>query len=200
MNKEEFLKELESRLQGLPKGDIKERVDFYSEMIDDIMEDGKTEEEAIEKIGPIDKIVSEIASDTKLTKLVKERLKPKKDRKGWEIALIILGFPLWFPLLLIGLILMLVAYVLVWILVIITYSLELSFAIGALGGLAGFFVTLFNGASGEALAYIALAMFALGLAILFIFVCKNATIVTIRLAKWIALKIKKSFIGGKKDD
>ena len=28
MNKEEFLKELESRLQGLPKGDIKERVEI----------------------------------------------------------------------------------------------------------------------------------------------------------------------------
>ena len=46
MRKAEFLRELEKRLQGLPKDEIDSRLAFYSEMIDDRIEDGKTEEEA----------------------------------------------------------------------------------------------------------------------------------------------------------
>jgi len=38
MDKKEFLSELEKRLQGLPKADIEERLEFYSESIDDRVE------------------------------------------------------------------------------------------------------------------------------------------------------------------
>ena len=48
MNKEEFLSELRTKLSGLPQEDIEERISFYSEMIDDRMEDGISEEEAVE--------------------------------------------------------------------------------------------------------------------------------------------------------
>ena len=62
MEKEEFLEELRNRLNGLPQKDIDERVSFYSEMIDDRVEDGMTEEEAINNIGGIDEVVKQIAS------------------------------------------------------------------------------------------------------------------------------------------
>ena len=48
MNKQEFLSLLRRELSGLPQGDIEERVGFYAEMIDDRMEEGLTEEEAVE--------------------------------------------------------------------------------------------------------------------------------------------------------
>ena len=41
MNKTEFLNELEARLKGLPKEDVEERLEFYSEAIDDRVEEGK---------------------------------------------------------------------------------------------------------------------------------------------------------------
>ena len=47
MNKEEFIAELKDGLSGLPQNDIDERVLFYTEMIDDRMEEGMSEEEAI---------------------------------------------------------------------------------------------------------------------------------------------------------
>ena len=47
MTKNEFLSSLRSKLQGLPPADIDERIGFYSEMIDDRMDEGKSEEEAI---------------------------------------------------------------------------------------------------------------------------------------------------------
>ena len=47
MNKQEFLAQLRKGLSGLPKEDIDERLTFYSEMIDDRMEDGIPEETAV---------------------------------------------------------------------------------------------------------------------------------------------------------
>ena len=47
MNKQEFLSALQNALAGLPKKDRQKTLAFYSEMIDDRMEDGMTEEEAV---------------------------------------------------------------------------------------------------------------------------------------------------------
>ena len=48
MNKVEFLEQLRRGLNGLPQEEIEERVTFYSEMIDDRIEEGFSEEEAVE--------------------------------------------------------------------------------------------------------------------------------------------------------
>ena len=50
MNKQSFLDALKEKLYGLPWQELKERLDFYSEMIDDRMEEGITEEEAVAAI------------------------------------------------------------------------------------------------------------------------------------------------------
>ena len=78
MNKAEFLNELRTKLNGLPQSDIEERVSFYTEMIDDRVEDGMTEEEAVEQIGPVDKVVETIVSEIPLSKIVKAKVKPQK--------------------------------------------------------------------------------------------------------------------------
>ena len=44
MSKQEFLAALEEGLSGLPREDVDERLGFYSEMIDDRMEDGLPED------------------------------------------------------------------------------------------------------------------------------------------------------------
>lgn len=51
MSKQEFLGALYNGLSGLPKEDIENSVQFYSEMIDDRMDEGMTENEAVEDIG-----------------------------------------------------------------------------------------------------------------------------------------------------
>ena len=51
MTKQEFIIKLTLELHGLPKADIEERVGFYSEMIDDRIEAGLSEEEAVADIG-----------------------------------------------------------------------------------------------------------------------------------------------------
>ena len=81
MTKTEFLDELRSRLSGLPQSDLDERLLYFREMIDDRMEDGLTEEEAVSDIGSVDEIVDHIMEETPLSKLVRENAKRKRSLK-----------------------------------------------------------------------------------------------------------------------
>ena len=78
MNKEEFLNELKKGLSGIPENDRNERVTFYSEMIDDRIEEGMSEEEAVSAIGDVNKIISQIMAETPMATIVKERVNKKK--------------------------------------------------------------------------------------------------------------------------
>ena len=73
MTKQEFLCELQKGLSGLPRDDTDARLSFYSEMIDDRMEEGMTEEEAVAGIGTVESIVSQIISETPTSKIIAER-------------------------------------------------------------------------------------------------------------------------------
>ena len=98
MNKAEFKSFVSDKLRDLPASDIEKSLNFYGEIIDDRMEEGMSEEEAVAAIGDIDKLINEILLDTPLANLMKAKLKPRAKMRGWEIALLIIGFPLWFPI------------------------------------------------------------------------------------------------------
>ena len=192
MTREIFFNELRGKLKGLPKDDIETRIAFYDEMINDLMDEGLSENDAINKIGPVDKIVDEIASDTSLTKLVKERIRPKRKMSAMEIVLLIVGFPLWFPLLLTAFILTLVGYLLIWVLVLVMYVIEFSLGAVVLSGIVVFAMTLFE----EALNYVAIgsAIFACGAILLTFPLTKLVTKLTIKLSRNIVLGIKRKFV------
>ncbi|MBP5732536.1 MAG: DUF1700 domain-containing protein, partial [Lachnospiraceae bacterium] len=63
MKKNEFLTELKDRLAGLDQTEVAERLAFYDEIIEDYVEDGVPEEEAVAKLGTIDEIVAQIMSE-----------------------------------------------------------------------------------------------------------------------------------------
>ena len=196
MTKEMFLNELESRLAVLPKKEVDGYKEFYSEMIDDRVEEGKTEDEAIKDIGGIEEVIKQIAGEKSLTNLVKNKVKqkaPKRRISGLEIFLLVLGFPLWFPLLLTCLILCLVGYLLTWVLVIVTYAVEIALIGSIVAGFLGL-------VGGNGIGYLGIALAGLGGAIVFFFICILATKVSIKLAKKIALGIKMSLIGGGKNN
>ncbi|MCR5564909.1 MAG: DUF1700 domain-containing protein [Gammaproteobacteria bacterium] len=192
MKKQEFLNELRRQLRGLPQDEIENRVSFYEEMINDMIDEGKTEDQAIIEIGTVDSVVSEIAKDTPFKTVIKERYRPKRSLTALEIVLLVLGFPLWFPLLVTFFTLCLVGYILEWVLVIVTYAVEAALIAAGVAGIATFFVYLAN--SNPAIWMLGAALLSLGAAFLFIFVCIGATKLSIRLSKAIATGIKKSFI------
>ena len=98
MNKIEFTLELSKQLLGLPEDEIKEKVLFYVEMIDDRMDEGMSEHDAVADVGSPEEIAEEIISEFPLKKFVKEKIRPKRRLKGWEIALIAVGSPIWISL------------------------------------------------------------------------------------------------------
>jgi uncharacterized membrane protein len=63
MNKQEFLKCLREGLAGLPQEDVERAIDFYEEMIDDRMEDGLTEEEAVASLGSLEEVIAKMAAE-----------------------------------------------------------------------------------------------------------------------------------------
>ena len=100
MNKTEFTEQLRAALKGLSEEDLKKSVDYYEEMIDDRMEDGIPEEEAVNGLGSIDEIKDKILKEIPITNIVKEKIKPKRSLAGWEIALLVIGSPVWVPIVL----------------------------------------------------------------------------------------------------
>ena len=51
MNKETFLHQLRIRLSQLPESEIQKRLDYYEELIEDMKDDGITEEDAVAGFG-----------------------------------------------------------------------------------------------------------------------------------------------------
>ena len=78
MTKVDFLAALKNGLSCLPQEDIVERLNFYSEMIDDRIGDGLSEENAVKETGDVNEIITQIIADVPLSKLIKQKIKPKR--------------------------------------------------------------------------------------------------------------------------
>ena len=90
MNKETFLAALGKALEGLPGRDVDERLSFYSEMIDDRMEEGLNEEEAVDAVGSVETVAAQIL----------EEYAQAPSKKGWKVFLILTS-PIWLALLIV---------------------------------------------------------------------------------------------------
>lgn len=194
MNKQEFISELEKALAGLPKDDVLERLSFYGELIDDRVEDGLSEEEAVAEAGPADEVAKQILADIPLQKLVRERITGRRRMGAWEIVLLVLGFPLWFPLLVVALVLVLCAYVVIWVLVVCLWAVFVSFIAGAVCGVAGGVIDFFRGYRREGVMIIGAGLLLAGLSVFMFFACRAATKGAAKLTKRIALGIKSLFV------
>ena len=201
MTKSEFLWQLRNGLQGLPRDDIEERVNFYSEMIDDRMEEGLSEAEAVSEIGDVNTVVAQILEETPLAKIVKEKVKPSRAIKVWEIVFLVLGSPIWLSLLIAAFSVFLAVYIVIWSVVVALWSIEVSFVACALGGFVAAAAFAFRGNVLIALAMLSAGICLAGLSILMFFPCKAVTKAMVWLTGKIALGIKTMFMGkGKKND
>ena len=195
MNKNEFLATLRERLNGLPEEDIIKSIDFYGEMLDDRIEDGMSEEEAVSDLGNIEEIISQILSAVSLPKLVKEKVKPKRALKAWEIVLLVLGAPLWIPLLATVILTVLAIYLSVWSVIISLYAVDLSIAVSGLACIGVAVALLFDGQFVPAGVVFGTGLVCMGLAILLFFAFNLVTKGILWVSKKVLLGIKGLFIG-----
>ena len=193
MCKKDFLAQLRKGLSGLPREDMEERMAFYSEMIDDRMDEGHTEETAVAAVGAVDEIISQILADISITKLVNKNIQPKRHVKAWEIALLILGCPLWLPLLIAVFSAALSLYISLWAVIILLWAVFGSVAGCAFGSIAGGMGLAFGGSCLVGIAIIGAGMVCTGLAIFVFYGCKAATKGALSLTKKLVLWIKNRF-------
>ena len=176
MSKYEFLTNLRAKLWELPEEDKQRSVDYYAEMIDDRMEDGLSEEEAVAAIGDLDEIVKQILNETprppQVVESTQKQNKAKNKVAPWMIVLLVLGAPLWIPLVAGVGSSVLGVYVSLWSVVIALYATAFALAVCAIGLLVAAFSLLWIRRFGKGAVMVGGALVCAGLAIL-IFLLSN---------------------------
>ncbi len=194
MNKQEFLMRLREGLSGLPENDIEERLIFYSEMIDDRKEEGLSEEEAVREIGNIDEIISQIIADTPFARLVKEKIKPSRQLRTWEIVLLVIGSPIWLSLGIAVFSVIISVYITLWSVIISLWATEAALWCSIIGSIFSFVFLIFNGNVTSGIVMICAGMVCAGISIFLFYGCKAATKGILLLTKKSVLATKNCFV------
>ena len=194
MNKREFLVQLRKGLSGLPQDDIEERLSFYSEMIDDQMEEGFSEEQAVAAAGPVDEIVKQAVAETPFVKIAKKRIKPKKRLGVGKTLLLVLGSPIWLSLGLAAFAVVLSLYAVLWAVIICLWAIFVSLGACAVGGVLMSIVQAICGNGETALVMLAASIVCFGLTVFAFYGCKAATKGCFMLTREIAICVKRCFI------
>ena len=197
MTKSEFLIILKKNLISLPEQDRRKTIQYYAEMIDDRIEEGFSEEDAVEQIGPVYELIAQIKSDygetTSVNTSEPNRKQHKKSVNIGVMILLILGFPLWFSLLMAVFSVLLALCVSLWSCIIALWSVFVSFIACSVGGiiLGVIFNMLMRFVSGTAM--IGAGIILSGLTIFTFYACKAATKGAAYLTKETAVFIKNCF-------
>lgn len=194
MNKQEFLFQLRKRLSGFPKDDIEERLTFYGEMIDDRIEEGLSEEEAVFAVGSVDEIVEQVVVEIPLAKIAKERIKPNRRLKAWEIVLLALGSPIWVSLCVAAVAVAFAFYVSLWSVIISLWAVFVSLIACAFGGILSGGVLACGANVLSGIATLGGGIVCAGLSIFAFYGCKALTSGVLMLTKKIAICIKNCFV------
>ena len=174
MTKYEFVMTLTHRLSHLPREAVEERVNFYIESIEDRIEDGVPEEEAVAAVGSPEEIAAQIMGELPRPAFEVPRKEQKRRPSAVETVLLILGAPIWLSLLIAAFAVVLSVYISLWAVIISLWAIYASFVGCALGGIVGGALLAFtNGASGVFL--IGAGLFCAGASVLLFHGCKAAT-------------------------
>ncbi len=191
MTKEAFIMWLREAFSDYPQEEVEERIRFYLEIIEDRMEEGLSEEEAVASVGKLEDVIAQIQADMPLPK----KRKSNRRLKGWEIALLILGFPLWLPLLIAGFAVVLALYICVWSGILCLWAGFVTIAVcsffGILAGIA--YIIFINRLAGIAL--LGAGIFCMGLSILAFWGCKVISAGTWKLTVKLLTRKKRSESG-----
>lgn len=143
MLREEYLSQLREKLTQNNIQGIDAMIEFYGEAIDDRIEDGMSEEDAVAAMEDTDSIVKNAKLDKPIASLMADKVKEKHKEASSSghgtlfTVLAIVGFPIWFPLLIAFFAVIFSLYISMWAVVVSLYSVELSFGVASLASLFG---------------------------------------------------------------
>ena len=163
MNKQEFISALRKRLELIAGCDVDERISFYSEIIDDKIEEGMSEEEAVAQIGTVDEVVEQIACDAAPTKPASDT--PKRKRGALEITLLVIGSPVWGALLISLFAVVFALWVTLWAVAVTLWAVVLSLCVSSIAVIIAGVALLALGEKGTGVLAISAALICAGLAV-----------------------------------
>ena len=193
MSKNDFLRNLDGKLSQLPEDERRKHTSYYEELIDDMIESGMSEYDAVKKLGDPGDIAKEILTDTPLPLLVKPKVRPSGGWTALTITLAVLSCPIWLPVAIALLMAILCIYVVLWAIVIAFIAVVLGLI---LGGLAVAIISPFviSASSGVAVFMIGCALAAIGFGILACYVVYWTAIGVVKLTKMMARWIRSLFV------
>lgn len=110
MERVDFIKALADELSQMARAsDIHQLIDYYDEMILDLMEDGYSERAAVAKLGDPRKLAREACGVPEIERAFSKHVHPL------VVLLLIVGFPLWGSLVLAGGLVFLSCYFIIWL-------------------------------------------------------------------------------------
>ena len=193
MTKADFLQLLERALAQLPEEERQKNLEYYSELLDDMMEEGMTEAEATAKLGSPNQIAQSILQEMPLGKLVSTRMKPKSGWTPLAIVLAVVGSPVWVPLLLATVAIVLAVFVSIWALGFAAVAVVIALAVAVVA--APIFAVR------AAVMTLPLGLMLLGAGLVLLGLCVLGGLMAVELCKllwqltvWLAHKIKGLFI------
>lgn len=138
MTKNNYLKQLRRALKRLRREERHRSLQYFSELIDDKMEEGLTEEEAIAQLESVEAAALRILEEARVQGQLKRQL------TAWETAILILGFPIWFPLLLTAALVLATIYLLVWVLISALFLCSISLGLAGVAGVLTLFIFIWS--------------------------------------------------------
>ena len=200
MLREEYLSQLREKLTQNNIQGIDAMIEFYGEAIDDRIEDGMSEEDAVAAMEDTDSIVKNAKLDKPIASLMADKVKEKHKEASSSghgtlfTVLAIVGFPIWFPLLIAGGVIIFSFYAVIWSLVISAWAVAVSLVAAGIGGTVVGIVYMVCGHPLSGLAMLGMSLFSAGLGIFAFLACVGLTKGAAKLTARIALGIKSLFI------
>ncbi len=186
MNRSEFDRALRRGIRALPKPEVQRFSEYYAEMLDDRIESGITEQDAVAQLGDPAAIAAQILSDESMPGV--QHLQNRRNHRlnPWQIALIVLGSPIWVSIALALFSVALSLAAALWSLIVMMWAMEIAFAAGAIGGIVAGIAAIFRGNAWFGIAMLGAGVF-----------CAGATVVWMAFAKWVTVALVRAFVNMK---
>lgn len=189
MNKQEYIEALRAELSGMNKSELSKTIEFYSELIDDALEDGVSEEE--EAVAGLEQ------PETVAARMRREETADTKKRGHTVLFVIaiVLASPIWLPIAVSVIAVLFSVYISLWAVVISLMVSAAGSGVGAIAGTAAA-VMMFNSRGiADSLFILGSALVIAGAAILLMYLSCIAAKYYIKLSaagiSWLRVKARR---------
>lgn len=197
MNKKDFLQKLDGYINVLPKAEKERLLNYYSEILEDRIEEGLTEEEAVLSLEKVEDIADQLLAEHKMQKSDTSG-KISDTKRNWLLAL---TSPFWIFGVFAYLMLLLAGYILIGALIFTLVAFLISFAVGTVAGLFSLSFA-FPMSTIHGMLNLSVTITCAGLFIFSLWGYKRGIRRLLSWGKWMALKtgvLFKAFFGIKKE-